>query len=114
MKQIKQFLIVICGVFLIATLGCQSAPVKTGYVVKIDNFSPEAQEVIENSLMSMQGYRDHRVSVATHRYVEYWYDTVAGSAQVQRELNKTIHQHKLNGLVQFSGNTFLIKSYGGR
>lgn len=110
MNKFKQLLMVVFGAFLLGAVGCKSIDMNSGYVVKVESFSPEAQEIIEDSLMAMDGYRDLRISVATHLHKEYWYSTTAGSAYVLRELNRTLSQNNLKGKVRYGGNTFSVKA----
>lgn len=91
----------------------------SGYNLVFNGFTPEDRMAMEEYLVIFSGYRAHRPAYCGARRCEYWYESTIGTAKLTRNLQKMLAVLDIKGLVQFSGNTYIIekitlRSKGGK
>lgn len=86
----------------------------TDYVIILDGFDSTSRLEVEEGLINLNGYYNHRISMTTNTHTEYWYQTNLGSAALDRGIHQMLHSLGLVSVVQFSGNTFNIIAANGR
>ena len=79
------------------------------YTLNFNGFTPDEMMAIEEYLVIFSGYKSHRPIYSSARRSEIWYESSIGSAKLTRNLNRTMDELGLRGVVQFSGNTVLIE-----
>jgi hypothetical protein len=92
--------------------GCVNLP--TAYVVRLSGFSVGEVQAIEEYLRAFSCYLHHRTVRATASQAEYWYETSADSARLNRNMRLMLEHMSTAGQVSFTGNTFSITKLATR
>lgn len=92
--------------------GCVNLP--TAYVVRLSGFSAGEVQAIEEYLRAFGCYLHHRPVRATASQAEYWYETRADSARLNRNMRLMLEHMSTTGQVSFAGNTFSITKIATR
>ncbi len=79
------------------------------YAVIVEGFTTEEMMKIESYLKGFSGYESHRVIYSGARRTEWWYETSSKSAALNRNLHTALQRLNLRAVVQFSGNTYIVK-----
>ena len=91
---------------------CTGLP--TAFVIRFEGFDSTeigALEEYVNAYSCVAGVRPVRASA---RSAEYWYETRADSARVNRNLRLTLEHMGVSGQVRFSGNAFVVSKVATR
>lgn len=105
------------GVNVIAPTGSGNAPcggMPTAFVVKLTGFSPDEMKAAEEYMRSFSCFESQRPVRAGASQAEYWYETRADSARLNRNLRLMLEMMNAGGQVAFSGNTFTISRVATR
>jgi len=86
--------------------GCVNLP--TAFVIRLNGFSTSEVEAIEEYLRAFGCYLHHRPIRSTASQAEYWYETRADSARLNRNMHLMLEHMSTAGQVSFAGNTFSI------
>ena len=86
--------------------GCLNLP--TAFVIRLNGFSTSEVEAIEEYLRAFGCYLHHRPIRSTASQAEYWYETRADSARLNRNMHLMLEHMSTAGQVTFGGNTFNI------
>ena len=81
----------------------------SAFTLEFDNFSPKDMMAIEEYLVVFSGYQSHRPIYNSMTRSEMWYQTSIHSAKLSRNLYKMLDHLNLQGIVQFSGNTYTLQ-----
>lgn len=81
--------------------GCANLP--TAFVIRLVGFSTDEIQAIEEYLCAFGCYLHHRPIRATASQAEYWYETRADSARLNRNVHPyaRTHEHGRSGLVRW-------------
>ena len=85
----------------------------TAYTIVVRGFDPDDTGQIERLLMSFQGYEHHRPVRAQTRLSEYWYETCADQARLERNLRIMLEQMPGQNRLALSGHRFEIEKIPG-
>lgn len=85
----------------------------TAYALVFKGFENSEIDDIERIITRFRGYEHHRVVSGNYRTQEYWYETVSGSARLNRNLRQMLDNIEVAGRVVFAGNTFTVERIGG-
>jgi len=99
-----------------AATGAATGGLATAYAIIFDGFTTGEITSIEEYLVAFQGYQHHRPVGASLRRSEYWYETSADSARLNRNLRLMLDRLGLAAnIVHSSGsNTFNVKKIATR
>jgi hypothetical protein len=92
--------------------GCLNLP--TAFVIRLSGFSTSEVHAIEEYLRAFGCYLDHRPIRSTASQAEYWYETRADSARLNRNMRLMLEHMSTAGQVSFAGNTFNITKLATR
>jgi hypothetical protein len=92
--------------------GCTHLP--TAFVIRLNGFSASEVEAIEEYLRAFGCYLHNRPIRATASQAEYWYETRADSARLNRNMHLMLEHMSTPGQVSFAGNTFNITKLATR
>ncbi len=92
--------------------GCGGFP--TAYVVRLNGFSAQEIQAIEEYMRAFRCYEHHRPVRAGASLSEYWYETRADSARMNRNLRLMLEHMNAGGQVSFAGNTFSVSKIATR
>jgi hypothetical protein len=92
--------------------GCANLP--TAFVIRLVGFSTDEVQAIEEYLRAFGCYLHHRPIRATASQAEYWYETRADSARLNRNMRLMLEHMSTVGQVSFAGNTFNITKLSTR
>jgi hypothetical protein len=92
--------------------GCLNLP--TAFVIRLNGFSTSEVEAIEEYLRAFGCYLHHRPIRSTASQAEYWYETRADSARLNRNMHLMLEHMSTAGQVSFAGNTFSITKVATR
>jgi hypothetical protein len=92
--------------------GCLNLP--TAFVIRLNGFSADEVQAIEEYLRAFGCYLHHRPVRATASQTEYWYETRADSARLNRNVRLMLEHMSTPGQVSFAGNTFSITKLATR
>ena len=79
------------------------------YVIVITGFGSEDINRMEEMMVSFQGYEHHRPLKTQTNYSEYWYETCADRARVERNLRTMTEQFPGESRVALAGNRFELQ-----
>jgi hypothetical protein len=85
----------------------------SAYTIVLNGFDPGDIETIERMLMAFSGYEHHRPVQTRTRYTEYWYESCANRARLERNLRSLADQLGGQNRVELSGNRFEIERIPG-
>ncbi|MGL4236182.1 hypothetical protein [Tabrizicola sp.] len=86
---------------------CESLP--TAYVIRFVGFETEEITALEEYMNSYACVESARPVRASGSLAEYWYETRSDTARLTRNLRLTLEHMGVEGQVQFSGGTFVLK-----
>ncbi|MFC3690863.1 hypothetical protein ACFOWB_01410 [Chenggangzhangella methanolivorans] len=86
----------------------------TAYVIKVQGFSAEEMQRMEEYSAAFSCYASHRPVRASGGMAEYWYETRSDSARLNRNLRLMLDHMGSAGQVTFTGNTFTIAKVATR
>ena len=86
----------------------------TAYVIKVQGFSAEEMQRIEEYSAAFSCYSSHRPVRSSGGMAEYWYETRSDSARLNRNLRLMLDHMGSSGQVTFSGNAFTIAKVATR
>lgn len=92
--------------------GCANLP--TAFVIRLNGFSTSEVQAIEEYLRAFGCYLHHRPVRATVSQAEYWYETRADSARLNRNMKLMLEHMSTAGQVSFAGNTFNVTKLATR
>ena len=92
--------------------GCGRLP--AAFVVRVSGFSPQEMGAIEEYMRAFRCYEHHRPVRAGATQSEYWYETRADSARMNRNLRLMLDHMNAGGQVSFTGNTFVVSKIATR
>jgi hypothetical protein len=92
--------------------GCANLP--TAFVIRLTGFSTDEVQAIEEYLRAFGCYLHHRPIRSTASQAEYWYETRADSARLNRNMHLMLEHMSTAGQVSFAGNTFNITKLATR
>jgi len=92
--------------------GCLNLP--TAFVIRLNGFSTGEVQAIEEYLRAFGCYLHHRPVRATVSQAEYWYETRADSARLNRNMQLMLEHMSTAGQVSFAGNTFNVTKLATR
>ena len=92
--------------------GCQNLP--TAFVIRLSGFSTSEVQAIEEYLRAFGCYLHHRPIRSTASQAEYWYETRADSARLNRNMHLMLEHMSTAGQVSFAGDTFNITKLATR
>lgn len=92
----------------VSPLPCCENNLETAFDITLDGFTPEEVMQIEDGLRRIRGFETLRYSLSSHRRAEIWYETLASSAYVQRELRGILRSLGLRHTLQFAGNALRV------
>jgi hypothetical protein len=92
--------------------GCVNLP--TAFVIRLNGFSTSEVEAIEEYLRAFGCYLHHRPIRSTASQAEYWYETRADSARLNRNMQLMLEHMSTVGQVSFAGNIFNITKLATR
>ena len=85
----------------------------TGYTIVLSGFDSDAINQIEQTVVAFSGYAHHRPIRSQTRYIEYWYETCADRARLERNLRMMIEQMPVQSRLALNGNRFEIERIAG-
>ena len=95
--------------------GCQGCTdLQTAFVIRLNGFSASEVHAIEEYLRAFGCYLGHRPIRSTASQAEYWYETRADSARLNRNMQLMLEHMSTAGQVSFAGNTFNITKLAAR
>lgn len=94
--------------------GPECANLPTAFVIRVSGFSPDEVQAIEEYLSAFGCYIHHRPVRATAAMSEYWYETRADSARLNRNMRLMLEHMSTAGQVSFAGNTFNVTKVATR
>lgn len=80
----------------------------SGFSLSFNGFDAAERRGIEEYLVAFMGYRSHRPVRAGTTYIEYWYETAADGARLERNLSLMLEHLGLHGRVALSGNKLAV------
>ncbi|TGE01750.1 hypothetical protein [Methylobacterium nonmethylotrophicum] len=86
----------------------------TAYVVRLNGFSAQEVQAVEEYMAAFRCYEHHRPVRTGASAAEYWYETRADSGRLGRNLRLMLEHMSAPGQVQFSGNTFVLSRVATR
>jgi hypothetical protein len=92
--------------------GCSGLP--SAHIVRLIDYSPDELRAIEEYLSAFKCYEHHRPMRASVSQVEYWYETRADVARINRNLRLMLDHMNSNGQISLSANTFVISKVATR
>jgi len=92
--------------------GCLNLP--TAFVIRLNGFSTSEVQAIEEYLRAFGCYLLHRPIRSAASQAEYWYETRADSARLNRNMQLMLEHMSTAGQVSFAGNTFNITKLATR
>jgi hypothetical protein len=93
-------------------VSCGGLP--TAFVIRVTGFEATEVLAIEEYLRAFSCYSHQRPVRATPAQSEYWYETRADSARLNRNLRLMLEHMDAGGQVSFAGNTFTVTKIGTR
>lgn len=85
------------------------------YRLVFNDFHREEIRVIEEYLAAFRCFQHYRPTRVSGARSEYWYETSADSARLNRNLGKMLDHISVQGRIAYAGNTFTIhKLHGGK
>jgi hypothetical protein len=85
-----------------------------GFSLLFNGFDATERRGIEEYLVAFVGYRSHRPVRAGTTYIEYWYETAADGARLERNINLMLEHLGFRGRVAFSGTKVTVDRVGVR
>ncbi len=79
------------------------------YSLAFEQFSTAEITRIEEYLVAFSGYRTYRPVRVMQLHAEYWYDTTAEAARMNRNLRKMLDYLGVQGRVAFTGDSFVVR-----
>jgi hypothetical protein len=95
----------------LAATGCVG--MSTACAIVLTGFDPDDIAYIEQTLMAFKGYEHHRPVRTQTRFVEYWYETCADHARLERNLRVMLDQMPVQTRVALTGNRFELERIPG-
>jgi hypothetical protein len=92
----------------------QPGGLPTAYTMLFNGFEVADRRGIEEYLVSFSGYQTHRPVRSGGTFVEYWYETAADSARLERNLGLMLDHLGLRGRVALSGNKVTVDKIATR
>lgn len=92
--------------------GCVNLP--TAFVIRLNGFSAGEAQAIEEYLRAFGCYVHHRPVRSTASQAEYWYETRADPARLNRNMQLMLEHMGAAGQVSFAGNTFSVTKLATR
>lgn len=80
----------------------------TAYTVRLNGFSAQEIQAAEEYMAAFRCYEHHRIVRSGASSSEYWYETRAGEARLNRNLRLMLDHLGTGGQVQFSGNNIIV------
>jgi len=80
----------------------------SGFSLSFNGFDAAERRGIEEYLVGFVGYRSHRPVRAGMTFIEYWYETAADGARLERNLSLMLDHLGLHGRVALSGNKLTV------
>ncbi len=92
----------------------QPGGLPTAYALMLNGFETADRRGIEEYLVAFSGYKAHRPVRSGGTFVEYWYETTADSARLERNLGLMLDHLGLRGRVALSGNRITVDKIATR
>lgn len=83
----------------------------TAYSLTFSGFDSREINAIEDMLAAFRGYEHLRTVSTSLRTHEYWYESSAGSARLNRNLRLMLNDLGITARVAYAGNTFTVEKY---
>ena len=83
----------------------------TAYSLAFSGFDIREINAIEDMLAAFRGYEHLRTVSTSLRTHEYWYESSAGSARLNRNLRLMLNDLGITARVAYAGNTFTVEKY---
>ncbi|MCB1379936.1 MAG: hypothetical protein KDK89_16450 [Alphaproteobacteria bacterium] len=94
--------------------GSNCTGLTSAFVISLRGFDPEEVTTIEEYLVAFSGYDHHRPLRTTRRVSEYWYESCADIARLNRNLRLMMDQMGIEGRIAMTGNRFEIDKIGAQ
>lgn len=91
------------------TEAAQKEGLVRSYSLAFEQFSSGEITRIEEYLVAFSGYRTYRPVRVMQLHAEYWYETTAEAARMNRNLRKMLDYLGVRGRVAFTGGNFVVQ-----
>lgn len=85
----------------------------TAYTVVLDGFDSSDIEIIEQTMIALQGYEHHRALNSRTKHSEYWYETCSDRSRLERNFRTLASQMPGQVRLELSGNKLVLEKVPG-